>query len=259
MNHQALEHYIARMPSFSTTVTKVLAICNQSATSPNDLKRVISLDPVLTGRVLKLVNSAYYSQGREVTSLTRAIMLLGLNTVKNLVLSTAVLECMGGKDCTNNLFIDDFWVHSLGVGVIARSVSVAMGIPMTDREEFFVAGLLHDLGKIPLYRCYPEVYGRVLESAREERENISDAETKHLGIHHGTVGGMIAQKWRLNQSIDESLRYHHHVKKVFDGNRTLTIVIALANSYINRLGIGFSGYPVPEDEGINSLLGEIAL
>ncbi|HQP12654.1 MAG TPA: HDOD domain-containing protein, partial [Candidatus Omnitrophota bacterium] len=84
VNKQIIQNYISRMPSLSTTVTKVLEICNKPTTSPNDLNRVIALDPVLTGRVLKVVNSAYYSMDNEVTSLTRAIILLGLNTVKNL-------------------------------------------------------------------------------------------------------------------------------------------------------------------------------
>ena len=81
---RAIQDYISKMPSLSTTVTKVMEICNKPDTSPNDLNRVISLDPVLTGQVLKLVNSAYYSLPNQVTSLTRAIIMVGLNTVKNL-------------------------------------------------------------------------------------------------------------------------------------------------------------------------------
>ena len=87
-----IQAYIARMPSLSTTVIKVLATCNDPRASANDLQRMISLDPVLTARVLKLINSAYYSLSVPITSLTRAIVMLGLNTVKNLALSCAILE-----------------------------------------------------------------------------------------------------------------------------------------------------------------------
>ena len=83
--------YIARMPSLSTTAAKVLETCNNPQSSPNDLNRVICLDPVLAGQVLRLTNSAYYSLGHSVSSLTRAIIMLGINTVKNLVLSFAIL------------------------------------------------------------------------------------------------------------------------------------------------------------------------
>ena len=89
---ERIRAYIARMPSLSTTVIKVLETCNDPRASANDLQRIISLDPVLTGRVLKLINSAYYSLGVPIISLARAIVMLGLNTVKNLALSFAILE-----------------------------------------------------------------------------------------------------------------------------------------------------------------------
>ena len=87
-----IQAYLVNMPSLSTTVTKVLSVCNSPATSANDLNKVVSFDPVLTGNVLKLINSAYYSVRDQVTSLTQAIIMLGLNTIRNLALSTAVLE-----------------------------------------------------------------------------------------------------------------------------------------------------------------------
>lgn len=87
-----IRNFVDKMPSLSTTVSKVLEICSRPDTAPNDLNKVISLDPVLTGQVLKLINSAYYSLMNKVTSLTRAIIMLGLNTVKNLALSTAIIR-----------------------------------------------------------------------------------------------------------------------------------------------------------------------
>ena len=107
-----IQSYISRMPSLSTTVTKVLEICNNSDPSPNDLSRVISLDPVLTGQLLKVVNSAYYSLPNEITSSAQAIIMLGINTVRNLVLSTAILASLSGKDSFQGFSTDDFWAHS---------------------------------------------------------------------------------------------------------------------------------------------------
>jgi len=100
-----LQKYIDRMLGLSTTVTKVLEICNHPNTSPNDLNKVISLAPVLTGQVLKLVNSANFSLPNKVTSLTRAISILGLNTVKNLALSMAILKSLG-KNTSTSLDMD---------------------------------------------------------------------------------------------------------------------------------------------------------
>jgi len=87
-----IEKFIKKMPSLSTTVGKVMEICSRTDASPNELNKVISLDPVLTGQVLKLINSAYYSLMNKVTSLTRAITMLGMNTVKNMALSTAIIR-----------------------------------------------------------------------------------------------------------------------------------------------------------------------
>mgnify|MGYP000037099439 CR=1 FL=1 len=123
-----IQAYITRMPSLSTTAIKVLESCNDSNASANDLHRVISFDPVLTARVLKLINSAYYSLGVPITSLARAIVMLGVNTVKNLALSFAILENLRSNGHFSVFSPDDFWMHSLCVGrkhVIPKS-------PLTD-------------------------------------------------------------------------------------------------------------------------------
>jgi HD-like signal output (HDOD) protein len=246
MMDQRILNFILRMPGFSPTVTKVFEICNRPETSSHDLNRVISLDPVLTGRVMKLVNSAYYSLGTEVTSLIHAIILLGLNTVKNLALSTAVLEGMGGLDSFSRLSMDDFWVHSLGVGVISRSFARQMRVPITEQEEYFVAGLLHDLGKVPLNHCYPEKYDKALEAATVRQMSLYEAEKTHFGIDHCTVGGMIAKKWRLHRNFSDVFYYHHGCEDGGSDNRRFIMIISLANLYANHWNIGAAGDSVPQ-------------
>src|SRR5512136_2738351 len=145
-----IQGYISRMPSLPITVSKILQICNDPRTSPVDLNQVISLDPVLMGRVMKLINSAYYSLPNQITSLVRAIIMLGINTVKNLALSTAVLGNLGKKSNFQALNIDGFWRHSLCVGVAAKLVAAKRKRDAKQLEEYFVSGLLHDIGKIPL-------------------------------------------------------------------------------------------------------------
>ncbi|MCL2879605.1 MAG: HDOD domain-containing protein, partial [Treponema sp.] len=145
-----IEEYIGNMPSLPTTVAKVLEVCNNPHTSPADLNHVISLDPVLVGRVLKLINSAYYGLGQHVTNLVRAIIMLGLNTVKNLALSSAVMGNLKTGKNSQGLDMEGFWRHSLCVGVAAKMLAKQRGIESKQREEYFTAGLLHDIGKIPL-------------------------------------------------------------------------------------------------------------
>lgn len=225
-----VESYIGRMPSLSTTVAKVLDICNRPDTSPNDLNRVIALDPVLTGRVLHLINSAYYSLPDEVTSLTRAIIVLGINTVKNLALSTAILEALGAGGGDKALSMDDFWTHSIGVGVIAKSLAAAQGVPAIRREEYFVAGLLHDLGKIPLNVVFPEDYRRVVTLLEEgAAESSSAAEERILGLDHGRIGVLIADKWRQAESMREVMRCHHDPPAAKDEWRPMVTIVRLAD------------------------------
>jgi HD-like signal output (HDOD) protein len=241
MCFKRIQAYIARMPSLSTTVTKVLETCNNPKASPNDLNRVISLDPVLTGQVLRLINSAYYALPHPVTSLTRAIIMLGLNTVKNLALSFAILETMSGKGAFRVFSINDFWAHSLCVAVAARHLSMVKGASVSSREDFFIAGLLHDLGKIPLNTQFPDQYRRVLDVSRNEQRPLQDLERELLGFDHCSVGELIAQKWQLGANLMQSLVCHHRPDEASPTERPFVTLVALANSYANLLKIGSAG------------------
>ena len=125
-----IQRYINNMPSLPTSIAKVTEICDNPKTSPSDLTRIISLDPVLMGKVLKLVNYVYYGmKNQQVTSLARAIIILGLNTVKNLALSTAILGNLSRAE-KNDSGVNraEFWQHSLCVGVTAKLLAMKRGI-----------------------------------------------------------------------------------------------------------------------------------
>jgi HD-like signal output (HDOD) protein len=254
-----IQNYIYRMPSLSTTVTKVLDICNRPSTSPNDLNRVISLDPVLTGQVLRLINSAYYSLLHRATSLTRAIILLGINTVKNLALSTAILNSLSGKKSFRALSVNDFWTHSICVGVTARSIAALKGISLAEQGEYFVAGLLHDLGKIPLNNRFPKDYIRAMELSKSREIPLNQSETSIFGMDHGVVGEMIAQKWQLSLSIYDCLCHHHNPEETRSENRRLVEIVALANAYTNMMHIGSSGNCFPDQSMLNCLLDRVGV
>ena len=254
-----IKAYIARMPSLSTTVIKVLETCNDPEASANDLKRVISLDPVLTGRVLKLINSAYYMLGIPISSLTRAIIMLGVNTVKNLALSYSILGNIKGKSTCLSFSADEFWRHSLCVGVVAKLLATLKGVPVTGQEEFFVAGLLHDLGKLPLYMQFPEEYHRVCENAHSGQKSLYRNETRFLGVDHGAVGGIIAKKWRLGSILVESLSYHHCPGDGPDKSREFVSIVALANQLALHLNIGNAGDHYIDSPKMKILMGEVGV
>ncbi|MBV5316866.1 MAG: HDOD domain-containing protein [Desulfobulbaceae bacterium] len=247
--------FVDKMPSLSTTVSKVLEICSRTDTSPNDLNKVISLDPVLTGQVLKLINSAYYSLINKVTSLTRAIIMLGLNTVKNLALSTAVIRSVGQAKKSKALPIKEFWAHSIGVGVMAKLLAAERGMPLAEREEYFVAGLLHDLGKIP----FGDEYTEVLTLAANTQEPLAQMEHRLMEIDHEEVGQMIASKWKLNAVITDAICHHHAPLLAAPENQALVATVALADFYICLFDIGFAGNRFPDEEQLAPMLELCAL
>ena len=247
------------MPGLSTTVSKVLDICNNATTSPNDLNRVISLDPVLTGQVLKLINSAYYSLPNKISSLTRAVIMLGVNTVKNLVLGSSIINSVGSAKPSKIFSINEFWEHSLAVGVTAKALATRSDLPGNVREEFFVAGLLHDLGKIPMNNRFPEEYSVVLNTAAEKEILLANAERELFGFDHGVVGEMIAKNWQLTPALKHAMHYHHHPDNSPSEDRVLTKFVALGNMFINIIKIGNSGESVLDKQLMTVLLEEVGI
>ena len=242
--------FVDKMPSLSTTVSKVLEICSRPDTAPNDLNKVISLDPVLTGQVLKLINSAYYSLMNKVTSLTRAIIMLGLNTVKNLALSTAIIRSVGQAKKSKALPIRDFWAHSIGVGVMAKLLAVERGLPLAEREEYFVAGLLHDLGKIP----FGDEYTEVLAQVRSQQLPLIQAERQVMSLDHEEIGHMIASKWKLNALITDVIWHHHSFEQAQPEHQDLVATVALADFYMCLFDIGYAGNRYPDETRLEPLL-----
>ncbi len=245
-----IEKFIRRMPSLSTTVGKVMEICSRTDASPNELNKVISLDPVLTGQVLKLINSSYYSLVNKVTSLTRAITMLGMNTVKNIALSTAIIRTVSGSKKSKVLPTTKFWAHSIGAGVSAKLLGEAKGLSLMEREELFLAGLLHDLGKVP----FGDEYIDVLNTAKREQLPLVNVERDRLGIDHQEVGAMIAEKWKLNDVITQCITKHHGAENLSAEIGQKVALVALGNIYTNIMVHGYAGDPFPAEEEIEVLL-----
>jgi len=241
-----LKDYIKTMPSLPTSVTKVLEICNNPNTSPADLNQVISLDPVLVGRVLKLINSAYYGLGQPVTNLARAIIMLGINTVKNLALSTAVMGHLPSKNKAPGLNMEGFWRHSLGVGVSAKLLAKKRGIDPKLTEEYFTAGLLHDLGKIPLNAVLSNEYMLTISAGDKERKSLFRAEENILGLNHCAAGAMIKAAWKLDGAVGDVIVQHHDCEEYQGSHKDVLYSIVASNWFVSFSGLGFSGDRHPE-------------
>lgn len=247
-----VERFIKRIPPLSPTVGKVMAICSRTDASPNELNKVISLDPLLSGQVFKLINSTYYSLVSKVTSLTRAITMLGMNTVKNLALSAAVMSAASGLQKSKALPAGLFWQHSIATGVCAKLFGESAGFSAMEREELFLAGLLHDLGKVP----FNDEYLDVVRLVEKEQIPFLEAERALLTSDHEEVGLLIAEKWKLNTALRECIAHHHNIAGIPDlGENAVKVgFVALGDLYANIYDYGFAGNIFPHEEDLVSLM-----
>jgi HD-like signal output (HDOD) protein len=246
---QKIAEYIRNIPSLPTSVGNVLEICNNPQTSPADLNYVISLDPVLVGRVLKLLNSAYYGLSQKVTSVVRAIIMLGINTVKNLVLSTAIMGTLSMSKKDQGLNMEGFWRHSLCVGVAAKLLAKQRGIDPKLHEEYFTAGLLHDIGKILLNGVLSNDYMLAVIAADRDRVSLFRVEDKTLGLNHCAAGEMLVKAWKLQGPVGETIVHHHNIAEYTGGHKDILYSAIAANQFATRQEIGFSGDRFPEKTG----------
>ncbi len=227
---------IDNIPVLPITVNKVLDITKDINTSPNDLSKVISIDPTITMRLLKLVNSAYYGLSTRVTSVVKAIIYLGVNTIRNLVLASSLMPLVGRYAKKSWLVLDvyGYWKHSLATGVVAKFIAKKINIDKIFWDEFFISGLLHDIGKVIIDHNFSEQYIKVIEAYKDSDKTIIEIEDNILGINHAEVGRLLAERWALTNTLKEVMAYHHNPKECSEENKYLVYSVNVANTFCNR-------------------------
>jgi HD-like signal output (HDOD) protein len=198
------------------------------------------------GRVLKLINSAYY--GLVVTNMVKAITMLGLNTVKNLALSSAVIGNLNKRE-TRGLNPEGYWRHSLCTGVAAKILARKRGVDSRLLEEYFAAGLLHDIGKIPLNAVLSREYLLTVKSADIGKVSLVRAEAEYLRVTHAEVGGRVFRAWRIGGALEDAVIHHHSAGAYTGEHRDLLYSVTAANYFACLAEKGFAGDCHPEKPG----------
>jgi HD-like signal output (HDOD) protein len=231
------------LPAVTRQLMSVLASENATA---NEVGRVLSSDQALAGKVLKLVNSSYYGMPTEVTTVSRAVVVLGFTGVRNLALSFGSLETL--RTLSTNIDMHLFWSHSLATGAAAQNLAL-LGQRRIDPEEAFLAGLMHDIGAYVLAAAVPEIYAGVLADPRQDR---LAAEAEAVGMTHAQVGQGLLQFWELPEAFTNAARYHHDLARATDGQQPLTGLVALAD--VLATVWGGSGEPTPSEADLQALI-----
>ncbi len=189
-----------------TTYSQLDALIHDDNASAEDISQVINTDPALTSRLLKIVNSPYYGFPSQISTISRAITIVGTRELTQLVLATSVINAFKGIPA-DLIKMDDFWRHSIACAI--TSSLVAKQCKLASTEQYFIAGLLQNIGSLVLYQTIPELAKEAITSALFGQETVYEAEKRLFGFDHTEVGEALAQKWNLPIALLEVIRYHH--------------------------------------------------
>jgi HD-like signal output (HDOD) protein len=228
---------IEGLPSLSPAVQEIIVISNDLTASPKDLLDIIRTDPVLTAKILRLVNSAYFSLNNQVVSLNRALVLLGFNTIKNIAISTEFVKL--SKNSPHNKYFDyhELWEHMVSVGAAGKFIASESGENRKVLEEYFIAGLIHDLGDFLLMRFLPEEFFRVRNFALEKKMAVRDCARKVLGFSSGEMGVELAKHWKLQDHLQKVISRLEDPSKLCEGK--LEKVVMIADKFCRAHAVGY--------------------
>lgn len=201
---------IRNLPTPPIVFHQIQKVINDPKVSAGQIAAILSEDPAMSVKVLKLTNSAFYGLSREVESVKQAVVVVGMEAIKNLVLSASVIDMFKGKDYDQE-FQEQFWRHSLATAFCSRIIARRLKTRgMIDPDSGFSGGLLHDIGKI-IVACYlPEQYKAYAAARATEKEATDfDLEAKTIGFTHNQVGSLLAVQWKLPQKLNDAITWHH--------------------------------------------------
>jgi HD-like signal output (HDOD) protein len=227
-----------KMPTLPNIYTRVRDMIEDPRTSTLKVAEVISEDPVLSARVLKLVNSAFYGFPSKITTISRAIGIIGFNELKQIVFTTSIFDIFKIENRRVSFDVFEFWKHSFGCGIASKAIATRIGEKHS--EEFLIFGLLHDLGKLIMLQFDSYNFSRVLALSATENKFMIEAEKEILGFDHCDLAGETLKKWNLPEKTIMAIANHHCPA---DAGQFVTeaSVVNMANVLIKAMMIGNGG------------------
>src|SRR5215213_6597254 len=226
---------IATLPEVTSQIIQTVEDPKSTA---SQLHKIVSHDPALVTRILKVVNSAFYGLPGQIGSIERAIVLLGLNAVKNLAVAASLGQMFRGGQLCEGFAPKDLWTHCIAVGVAARDLARQMKLPVAD--EAFLAGMIHDMGILIAMQVHPEQVRQVCETAKKGERSFVDLEREVMGMDHQQLGMAMAEQWKFPRSCQLVAGYHHRPTALADQNRLLVTLVYAADTICCQSKHGFN-------------------
>ena len=238
------------IPTLPDVVLKITRMIADPATTASDINEVLSHDPALTAKILKLVNSPYYGFARRITNITNAVVILGYNQVRNLALSAFVFDILKVKNNLRSFDMTALWRHSIGSAFIASALSKKLKIKA--EEDAFICGLLHDLGKGIMAQHAVGDLEKVMMRVITKDILFIAAERESLQYTHAEIGASIMEKWNLSESLVSAIRFHHDPLSAPESARMLAVITNFSDILARAVLMGSGG-----DDKIPRLLPEV--
>lgn len=222
---------IQSLPTLPPIAAKLNKMIEDEDITANQLGNVIERDQVLTSKLLKMVNSSFYGFPQRISTVANAIVLLGINVIKTLIVTSSIFEMMQSSDV-------GLWEHSLGCATIASLIAKKKGLK--NPEEVSTAALLHDLGKVVVRAELPSEYDALLALVERNGISMREAEEELLGVSHSEIGGWLVHQWNLPDRLVLPITWHHRPEEAPD-HRDVTAILHFSDILVRAVGFGFGG------------------
>lgn len=224
------------LPTIPIVATKVLQLLDDPEVGVEEIADLMLSDQVMTARVMKLINSPVYKPSQEITSLKRALVYLGLRHVRELALTTSVINAFDAT--TGALELNAFWEHSFGVGMVSKIIASKCGY--ADLEKAYISGIIHDLGEVFLSNFLRDPFSEVLAYTKEHPVKLVDAEAQMLGTTHCEIGLSMARKWNFPEAYCDVIAYHHSPGEA-KVDPVLCAIVNLSDLFCTVRGLNYGG------------------
>lgn len=238
---------LGELPAAPAILTKALKLTSDLKSSIDDISKNISADQTLAAKVIRLSNSPIYGRVKNISTLQEAIKVLGFNQVKSIIITASTFKIF--QSASHEKIANTLWEHSLATALAARLIIQKFGV--LDKEEAYLCGLLHDIGKLVLLQTVPQVYEEIIKKIQETNLPFIQIEGKELGFNHVNVGHALLTKWQFPKNLISQISAHHSTKlNQKEHSMSLARVIAIADSIAKYNGASFFEPYQPMDESV---------